>query len=152
DSLLDSGFETPNVGFSQFAYAPAGSPWTFAGSAGFAGNNSVATSANPPAPQGGQAAFVQNNGALGQAFVLPAGTYAVSLRAAQRGSFNTTRQTFQVWVDNAPLSTFTPPSNGYTRMTSNAFTVGGGYHMISLVGTNPNGGDNVALIDNLGLV
>jgi streptogramin lyase len=151
-NLLDASFESPALGFGNFAYAPAGSPWAFAGSAGLAANSSAATAGNPPIPRGGQALFLQNNGAAGQVFILPAGTYAVSLLAAQRGSFNTARQTFQVWVDNAPLSTFTPTSAGFTRMTSNAFTVGGGFHMVSLVGINPSGGDNVSLIDNVNLV
>jgi streptogramin lyase len=151
-NLQDPSFETPSVGFGNFAYAPAGSPWAFVGPAGLAGNNSAATSSNPPAPQGGQVLFLQDLGAAGQVFTLPAGTYAVSLLAAQRGSFNTSKQTFQVWVDGAPLSTFIPGGVGYTRLTSNAFTVQGGFHMISLVGTNPNGGDNTALVDNVAVV
>jgi hypothetical protein len=151
-NLQDPSFETPSVRFGNFAYNPSGSPWTFVGTAGLAGNNSGFTSANPPAPQGNQALFLQDLGAAGQVFTLPAGTYAVSLVAAQRGSLNTSQQTFQVWVDGAPLSTFTPGGVGYARLTGNAFTVQGGFHMISLVGTNANGGENTALVDNVAVV
>ena len=45
----DPGFELPSVGSggSAFQYAPAGSPWTFSGTAGVAGNASGFTSGDP---------------------------------------------------------------------------------------------------------
>src|SRR5262249_26207386 len=55
----DSSFETPNVGtgaYGDFAYNPTGSPWTFIGGAGVAGNGSGFTSGNPNAPSGTQVA------------------------------------------------------------------------------------------------
>ena len=46
--IADTGLE--QVGAGQFQYRPTGSPWTFAGSAGIAANNSAFTAGNPAAP------------------------------------------------------------------------------------------------------
>src|SRR5207248_3259853 len=56
----DAGFEAPAVGtgtYATFQYGPAGTPWTYAGAAGVAGNSSGFTTGNPPAPEGVQVAF-----------------------------------------------------------------------------------------------
>jgi len=83
----DPGFETPVVGNAAFHYNPAGSPWTFHGYAGLAGNGSAFTSSNPNAPQGSQVAFVQDGGSISQMVTLPAGTYDLGFSAAQRGNY-----------------------------------------------------------------
>src|SRR5262249_376212 len=60
----DPSFESPNVGtgsFFDFQYDPSGSPWTFAGGAGVAGNGSGFTVGNPDAPEGTQVAFLQDS-------------------------------------------------------------------------------------------
>ena len=57
--IADAGFEQVSVGAGQFQYRPAGSPWTFSGSAGISANNSGFTSGNPAAPDGAQVAFLQ---------------------------------------------------------------------------------------------
>ena len=52
--IQDPDFASPSVGVGISAYQadPAGSPWTFTGSAGVAGNGSAFTSGNQPAPVG----------------------------------------------------------------------------------------------------
>ncbi len=58
----DPGFELPAVAAGAYQYDPTGSPWTFSGYAGVAGNGSAFTTGNPNAPQGSQVAFIQNYG------------------------------------------------------------------------------------------
>src|SRR5207249_1487162 len=55
NTIGDAGFEIPNVGtgsWGDFQYDPTGTPWTFTGGAGVAGNGSGFTSGNPDAPEG----------------------------------------------------------------------------------------------------
>ena len=84
--VADLGFQSPYVGAGPTAYQydPTGSSWTFTGTAGLAGNGSALTAGNPAAPQGTQIAFIQDTGQLSQAVSLEAGTYTVSLAAAER--------------------------------------------------------------------
>src|SRR5262249_17789066 len=55
-SIADPGFEVPHLGtgWGAYAYGPSGSPWSFTGTAGVAGNGSAFTSGNPDAPGGTQ--------------------------------------------------------------------------------------------------
>lgn len=70
-------------------YTPAGSAWTFTGSAGISDNGSGFTAANPDAPQGGQVALLQGPGAMSQSVTGWAeGTYVLRVQAAQRGEGN----------------------------------------------------------------
>jgi hypothetical protein len=147
----DPGFEMPVLGNGNFAYAPGNAAWSFGGSAGLSGNGSAFTAGNPAAPQGGQVAFLQNRGTLAQSFLLPGGTYDVSLYAAQRGNYQSSYQTIQVYLDGNLVAVLTPPGTAYTRLTSNSFTVAGGYHYLALAGVNPNGGDNTALVDGVSI-
>src|SRR5204862_434248 len=64
--FADRGFEQVSVGAGNFQYRPAGSPWTFTGGAGIAGNYSGFTSGNPSAPEGTQVAFLQGTGSYSQ--------------------------------------------------------------------------------------
>ncbi len=152
-SLQDSGFEIPSVGSgaSAYVYDPASSPWSFAGQAGVSGNGSGFTSGNPSAPQGAQVAFLQNSGSFSQAVTLAAGTYVVSFSAAQRATFQSSAQTFQVRIDGTVVGTFTPSGTAYAAYTSSTFTVAAGVHTVAFVGLNPNGGDNTAFLDQVAI-
>ena len=150
----DSGFEAVMVG-GGFAYNPTGSAWTFSGSngngSGVAGNNSPFTSANPPAPQGTQVAFIQNNGTITQTvsgFV--AGSYTVSFFSARRGNNGGNyggNEDFQVLIDGVIVGTIAPTSTSYQTYTTGTFTVSAGSHVIKFVGLDSVGGDNTAFID-----
>jgi hypothetical protein len=153
-SITDAGFETPAVGSGRDAwlYNPSGSAWTFSGSAGISGNGSAFTDGNPNAPQGSQVALLQGTGTISQVAEFAAGTYALSFLAAQRGkgnysTGNSTSQTFVVEVDGIMVGTFTPSDTNYRTYTTANFTVTAGFHTISFVGLDPNGGDNTAFID-----
>jgi hypothetical protein len=149
-ALADAGFESPVVGSSAFQYDPAGAGWTFTGPAGIAGDGSGFTAANPPAPEGAQVGFVQEAGSLSQSVTLAAGVYTFSFEAAQRANWSTT-QTFQVLVDGQAVATVTPAGTSYASYTTAPFTVAAGSHTIAIVGLNPTGGDNTALVDQVQL-
>jgi hypothetical protein len=150
--VTDPGFEQLPLGSSGFTYDPAGSAWSFAGSAGVSGNGSAFTSGNPAAPEGSQVAFIQENGSVTQSMSFAAGTYALSFRAAQRGNFGGP-QTFNVLLDGNVVASFNNLTGTvYNTLTTGSFTVTSGSHTVTFQGTNLNGGDNTAFIDQVSIV
>jgi hypothetical protein len=139
----DPGFETPNVG-SGWSQDPTGSPWTFSGGSGVAGNGSAVTSGNPNAPQGTQVAWMQNGGTISQAVSFAAGTYTISLEAAQRGNYPS-NSSIQVQIDGQTIATLTPSGTSYSAFTTTSFTVTAGSHTIKFVGVGAGG--STALLD-----
>ncbi|CAA9403555.1 MAG: hypothetical protein AVDCRST_MAG64-1870, partial [uncultured Phycisphaerae bacterium] len=152
-SPANNGFETPNVGAGQFAsfqYNPVGGGWAFAGTSGIAGPDSAFTVDNPLAPQGGQVAFLQMDGAFSQSVAgWQAGTYTVAFQAAQRASYGSPNHAFRVLVDDRVVGTFTPADTTYQSYQTAAFTVPAGDHTVSFVGLSPDGDDNTSLIDDV---
>ena len=135
---------------SSYLYDPAGTPWTYTGSAGVAGNGSGFTKANPNAPEGTQVAFLQQKGSISQTVSgLAAGSYQLSFDAAQRAIHQASSQDFEVLVDGVVVSTFTPAGTGYSLYTTATFTVSAGTHTIVFQGLDGAGGDNTALIDDV---
>lgn len=129
--------------------------WKFTGSAGISANGSIYTK-NNPAPVGTQVGFIQNTGSFSQSVSFaPRTAYAVSFMVAQRklddGSINA--QTLRVRIGNQVIGNFKPipTSDGsYVLYTSDAFTVeNGGPQDLIIEGTNTDGGDNTALIDQV---
>ena len=146
----DSGFETVPVGSGNYSYGPTGSNWTFSGSTGVSGNNSAFTSGNPAAPQGGQVAFLQQTGSFSQSVAnWAAGSYQVSLLAAQRANGNSSQENFQVLVDGNVVSSFTPTGSSYQTYTTSPFTVTAGTHSITFKGIDSAGGDNTVFLDTI---
>lgn len=147
-TITDPGFEVPKQGDGKFTYRPPGSAWTFAGDTGLAGNGSAFTSGNPNAPQGGQVALVQKIGRVAQTVTgWPAGTYQVSLQAAQRGNYaQGGTQQLNVTLDGQAVTTITPGGKAYQTYYSAPFTVTAGDHVIGLAGlvNNP---DSTAFVD-----
>ena len=124
--------------FDSFAYDPAGTPWSYTGSAGVAGNGSGFTAGNPDAPEGTQVGFLQGIDGFSQVVAgMPAGTYQLSFAAGQRGNGNAAEQDFAVLVDGIMVATFMPAGTGYeTDMTT--FAVAAGAHTIDRsVGRSP---------------
>ncbi len=152
-TVVDSGFETVALNNGNYLYDPTGSPWSFTGQAGITANNSAFSSANPPAPQGSQAAFLQNNGLISQSIAnWAAGSYAITFNATQRANYGTSLQDFQVLVDGTVVATFKPTGTTYLTYSTAAFTVAAGTHSISFKGLNSAGGDNTAFIDAVAIV
>ena len=72
------------------------------------------------------------------------------LLGAQRGNYNQGGQTLQVLVDGPAVGgNITPTDANYATYSTAAFTVTAGTHTITIEGTNPLGGDNTALVDNV---
>ena len=143
----DPGFETPSVG-SSYRVDPTGSPWTFAGSAGVAGNNGPVTSGNPPAPQGTQVAWQQNGGTISQSVRFAAGSYTVSFYAAQRGNYPS-NSTIRVQIDGQTVGSITPTGTSYAAYSTGSFTVTAGSHTVRFVGVGVGG--STVLFDKVGI-
>jgi archaellum component FlaF (FlaF/FlaG flagellin family) len=147
----DPNFAMPVVDSEAYRVDPAGSPWTFAGSAGVSGKNSAVTSSNPGPPTGSsQVAFIQALGSISQSVSLPAGTYLISLNAAQRGNITGNAQTFEVLIDGKVVGVFNSVvGTYYTSLTTSPFTVNARSHTITIQGTDLAGGDNTILLDGV---
>ena len=52
-------------------------------------------------------------------------------------------------VDNDPISSITPSGTNYAEYDTATFSVSSGPHTIELLGLDPHGGDNTALIDQV---
>jgi hypothetical protein len=107
------------------------------------GNDSGFTAANPVAPEGGQVAFVQNKGAIRQRIggFVAGRDYTITLAAAQRANIQSSRQTFEIRVDDRVIATITPGSTRYEDV-SVTFTASGSTVALQFAGTNPEVGDN----------
>lgn len=88
DGVEDPSFESPAVP-PGYTAAPAGSAWSFTGSAGLARDAGEGDGIPPPPPDsGGQVAYIDGNGALETSVTIPAtqisSHYAFVFRAVQR--------------------------------------------------------------------
>jgi hypothetical protein len=144
------GFETPSIG-SGYQYNPSGGSWAFSGAspngAGIVGNGSLF--ANPGAPQGVQAAFVQEYGTISQAIpgFISGTPYMISFYAAQRPN---NAQSWNVTVNGTVIASFNPGASAtsYGIYTA-AFTATAATETVAFVGTDLAGGDNTIFIDNV---
>ncbi|QMU78417.1 hypothetical protein GXW83_24630 [Streptacidiphilus sp. PB12-B1b] len=144
--IADPGFESPSL--TTYSYGPviSGSAWTFGGNAGIEHNGSAFGAAN--APQGTQAAFLQNTGGCIQRAVSgwTAGAHSVTMQVAARaGSLG--GQTLQVFLDSVSLGTVTPSSTSWTSYTSGTASLTAGTHLIKICGTVS--GDHTAFVDTV---
>ena len=152
--FTDPSFENPSQGSGESAYKydPTGSAWSFSGSAGLAGNGSGFTSGNPNDPQGSQVAFLQKTGTISQVVdFAAAGSYLISVSAAQRGNFGTSNEEVQVLVDGTVVGTITPASTSYATYTTASFNLTAGSHTITFVGVDPTGADYTAFLDQVSI-
>jgi hypothetical protein len=148
--LADTGFETPNLGAGNFAYSPAGTPWTFA-SAGISNNSSGFTSGAPNAPEGSQVGLLQgNNSSISQSAYFAAGqAYSFTFDACQRVN-DSSAQMLNVSVGSDTILSQYQPGNTYTPVTTGTFTVPtSGVYAVNFQGYDPSGNDYTAFIDNI---
>ena len=118
-----------------------------------AGNGSGFTSGNPNSPAGTQVGFLQGAGTIGQAVAnWPAGTFALTFDAAQRGNYQHGGQDFEVLIDGAIVDTFRPSGTAYIGFETAPFTVAAGSHTITFKGLDTLGGDNTAFLDAVKVV
>jgi hypothetical protein len=150
---LNLGFEKTRVG--DYQYNPAGAVWTFSGStdngSGLLANGSAFS--NPNAPEGTQAAFVQQYGTVSQAFsgFSPGTTYTLRFSAAQRpGPNQHGGESWNVKIDGNVITNYNPGAGAtaYVDYTA-SFVATATNHTLSFVGTDLAGGDNTVFIDNV---
>ncbi len=143
-------FETPALPASPgYLYAPSGTGWTLVNGAGLSRDATAFTSGNPNAPEGAQVLFLQGTGSASRTLNFTAGYYIFSFFAAQRGNTPST-QRVELRIDGVAIQGFTPAGAAYQRFSSGAVLLSSGPHSIELRGLNPQGGDNSALVDDLG--
>jgi RHS repeat-associated protein len=156
------GFETPDVSGPGYQYNPSNGGWSFAGNAGIAANNSAFTYGNPNAPEGNQVAFIQggSSSVISQQIggLVAGASYAVTFSAAQRGNccgnggedFKVSLSDFDTGGGTYVMQTFRPDGTDYRDYTTTTFTSANGMPLVlSFVGLNSSGGDNMAFIDNV---
>ena len=80
-----------------------------------------------------------------------AGSYLISVSAAQRGNFGTSNEEVQVLVDGTVVGTITPASTSYATYTTASFNVTAGSHTITFVGVDPTGADYTAFLDQVSI-
>jgi hypothetical protein len=149
-NVPNSGFETPSLG-SGYEYNPSGGSWTFSGASpsgsGLVGNGSGF--GNPNAPQGVQAAFVQETGTISQTISgFTSGlNYTISFLAAERLNNS---ESWNVTVNGTVVASFNPGSSAtsYTNYSA-TFTATAATQTVAFVGTDLTGGDNTVFIDNV---
>jgi hypothetical protein len=147
--VSDSSFDVPGLAANSYQYSPDGSSWLFGAGTGVSSSGSAFTSGNPIAPDGSQVAFIQGGGSMSQSVYLSAGTYSLSLVAAQRASQKQYEE-IEVWVDNVEVGTIDPNSIYYGSYQMPSFAVATtAMHTIRFVGLSPLGGDNSVFIDDV---
>lgn len=149
--IANGGFETVALPNNSFRYDPAGSDWTFFGTAGIQRNGGGFGAA--PAPQGAQTLFLQGNGggrgAVAQRVSTAGGQFTLSFDAAGRAGQAQT-QPVRVSVDGVVIGTYTPAGNAFQNRQTAPFNLSAGTHTIRFEATN-NVGDNTTFIDNIAL-
>ena len=138
-------FELPVI--SGFVMNPKPNVWTFYGGGGQQKNGSAFGAAT--APEGVQTGLFQGDSEASQTFTFTAQNLALSFMAAQRG---TQKQTLDILFDDVVVGTFQPTSAVWAKYVTRTFTATAGPHKITIKGTNTNGGDNSAFVDDLKLV
>jgi hypothetical protein len=148
--LLPNGsFEQPSVG-SGYTVDPGGSPWSYFGSAGVAGNGSILTSGAPPAPDGTQVGFLHNRySMISQAVNLTVGNiYTINFDAAQAVYGQTNNQAIEVFVNDTPVALVMPGSSYAAYNTTSFYVTSSGTYVITFVGLDPG---STAFLDDVGL-
>jgi alpha-L-rhamnosidase len=156
--VLNFGFETPSVGTYQSN--PSGASWAFtpqsgANGSGIAANGSAFTIYNTNAPQGIQVAFLQGVSTIAQTIngFTPGSNYTVTFAAAQRNYQQNGGQTWNLMLDGNIIGSFAPPraATNYVDYSTN-FMATATSHTLAFAGTDSNGGDNAAFLDNVRIV
>ena len=147
------GFELPSIGSGTYQYNPPGSFWALTGASpngsGIVANGSGFS--NPNAPEGIQAAFVQEHGSVSQALsgFVPRTIYTIAYAAAQRSGANQHGgESWNVTIDGVVIKANTPGGTSYANYDAN-FTASATAHILAFVGTDLATGDNTVFIDNV---
>jgi fibronectin type 3 domain-containing protein len=153
-TVSNFGFEIPSIGSGNTAYAynPTGGVWTFSGAAGngsgIVGNGSAFSS--PNAPQGTQAAFIQEFGSIAQTIsgFIPGTNYTITFLAAERSGYSA--QTWKVTINGTTVGSFNPGTSATAyQLYKASFTATAAMETVAFVGTDLSGGDSTIFIDDM---
>lgn len=148
-NINNGSFEAPDIAAGSFQYNPAGSGWSFTGSAGISDNNSGFTNCNPASPVGTQVLLLQGVSNAQQSVSLAStGAYRISMRVAQRGCVNNSGQILRILINNIVVGWVRPTNNTYQVYTTGTQWLGAGNHTLRIEGLQGSG-DNTAFVDNL---
>lgn len=149
-TIGNPSFETPTLANNTFAYRPTGTGWTMTNGTGIARNGSGFVNTNPNAPNGSQVLFLQGSSCTAERLVsiATAGSYRIRLKAAQRTGNN---QSFRLFLGGTLVDVITPPNKNYIEFVSSDATLPVGNSMLRIESTNPIGGDQTVLIDDLSI-
>ncbi|MDB6018458.1 MAG: Immunoglobulin subtype [Pedosphaera sp.] len=147
--LSNFGFEAPSI--ANYQYNPSGAAWTFSGASpngsGIVANGSGFGNLN--APQGVQAAFVQQKGTISRTIsgFIPGTNYTLLFLAAERPG---NAQSWNVTIDGTVIGSYAPGSSATSYADYSAtFTATAATHTLAFVGTDLATGDNTVFIDDV---
>gem|GEM_PF-3223135 len=158
---FESAFNALGAGPLAYQYSPkpsgqiGTSTWVFSidGSSNRSGltrNSTNYTSLNANAPAGTQVAFLQGTGSISQSMAFEAGSYTLSLSAAQRKMATAINaQHIGVFIDDISVGTLVPSSIDYLSYSTPSFTVTQGQHTVALRGLS--GSTNTAFVDSVSI-
>src|SRR5204862_7969011 len=122
------------IGARNYLYRAGAQPWAFAVGSGLTANASAFGS--PNAPQGAQAAFVQDGGYMTQTWSDSGNTYQLQFSAAGRIAYGT--PTLTATVDGTPVGSWTLTNNAYATFSA-PITIAPGSHTVRF---SSSGGDS----------
>ncbi len=141
--LVNVDFELPLLGTDDYTYDASMPGWTLTGSAALA---TYGSHWHMTQPHGNQAIALQGQptmplATIAQPFSAVAGTYTVSLLAAQRGTYtgytgSTEVQPVSVTIDSAQIGLIQPTSTTFATYTTVSFTLATGGHTLTLAATD----------------
>ncbi|WP_017812991.1 chitobiase/beta-hexosaminidase C-terminal domain-containing protein [Paenibacillus shenyangensis] len=152
-TIYNAGFEKPGTATTRTG--PFTNGWIFDSRSGVSTNGSQLVSKDIKAPQGLQVGYLKTdggvNGTISQQLNFPGGTYELSFDLATRSGYGI--QTFDVYVDNQKVSSFTADSVNFQKVTSAPFTVTAGKHNVKFIATSADPAlpklDRTAFLDSL---
>ncbi|HEV7577370.1 MAG TPA: DUF6701 domain-containing protein [Caldimonas sp.] len=141
-TAIAGSFEEWQIGAQNYHYNPGAQPWQFPLGSGITANNSAFGS--PTAPQGAQAAFVQNGGYMTQTWTDAGNGYQLQFSAAGRTAYGV--PTLTATIDGATLGSWTLNNTGYATFSA-PVTLAAGPHTVRFASA---GGDS--FVDDVRLV
>ena len=154
--LTNASFEDQQYSTGFYSYANGvEAPWTNSVGGGVlnaSGGSAWYFGSGPQGFDGDQYAFLQSYGTLSQTFTSGSGLFDLSFLDAGRSGFGPYNgdQTFDVLIDNVVVGSFSTVSNSNFAMESILnIVLTSGVHTLEFLGTDLNGGDETAFIDNV---
>ena len=151
--IADPGFEVPVLAAGSDPGTPAGSGWTWTGTAGISNNTAGAGFlVRIAAFEGTQVAFLQSVTGSGASFsqvvtAPAAGPYVLTFASVQRAG---NRQNYTVKIGATVVATIRPPGGAWRTYTIN-LTLASGANTLTFTALNTDGFNGIGTTDNTAL-